>query len=316
MDIAVVTGPGGPVGAAAVRALSTRFDLVVGHDVDRDDPGAVDRVLREYGTDVRLVVHTAAHPGPKPAPDSFDRAAPVAVALLDAVLAHCPDAVVVVESTVDVHGDLSGSLPLVESTTRWDLDPTHPWYEHGVDSTVFADRVDRDRRAVGVLAADLAAQHYARRHGLAVGVVRTGPVASDRYGLPARLVRAALTGTFTIRGHGGKQVRDVLDVSDLVEMFWHYYRAPRPGEVYQAGGGRARGHSVLEVIGTYEHLSGREVRFEYLPHTPFAEPRWWLTDTRGFRRDYPGWRPTRALADILTSADAFWRTSVDAFERT
>ncbi|MBB5958257.1 CDP-paratose 2-epimerase [Saccharothrix tamanrassetensis] len=332
MDIAVVTGPAGLVGGEAVRVLSPRFDLVVGlgspprratsadvhyHPVDLRDPAAVDRALRDYGTDVRLVVHTAAHPGSAlpatDAPPSLDSAALVTVNLLEAVRAHCPDAVFVLDSTVDVYGDASAALPLVETTTRWELDPAHPWHAHGVDESIRLDRADRAFPAVSVLAADLAAQNHGRRYGLNVGVFRSGPVTSARWAPPGRhgflsdLVRDAVRGTpFTIRGHGGKQVRDVLDAADLVEMFWHYCLAPRPGAVYHAGGGRARGHSVLEVIGEYEHLTGREVPFEYAPEAGYADARWWLTDTRRFRRDYPDWRPTRGLVDLLAAAHRYW----------
>ncbi|MBW4720278.1 NAD-dependent epimerase/dehydratase family protein [Saccharothrix obliqua] len=330
MDIAVVTGPAGVVGGAAVRVLSTRFDLVVGlggpprrgtpngvhhHPVDLRDPEAVSRALAEYGADVRLVVHTAAHPAHPTAgpPGAFDPAAHTTVALLEAVRAHCPDAVFALDSAIDVYGDLSRGLPLVEAPTRWELDPVHRWHDHGVDESVPLGRADRSLPALSLLAADLAAQDHGRRHGLAVGVFRSGPLTSaehappGRHGFVSRLVRDAVRGTpFAIRGHGGKQVRDVLDAADLVEMIWHFYRAPRPGEVYHAGGGRDRGHSVLEVIGEYEHLTGREVRFEYDPEPGYADGRWWLTDTRRFRRHYPAWRPTRGLVDVLAAAHRYW----------
>lgn len=326
MDIAVVTGPGGLVGAEAVRVFSTRFDLVVGlgdqpgrergpafraHPVDLRDHAAVSGVLRDYGSDVRLVVHTAAHPGPPPAESarSFETAAVGTVNLLEAVRLHSPDAVFALDSTVGVYGDLADALPLVETPTRWELDADHPWYEHGVDESMRLDRADRAFPAVSVLAADLTAQDHARRLGMKVGVFRAGTVvgASAGTGLLSTLVRDAVRGVpFTIRGHGGKQVRDVLDAADLVEMFWHFYQRPRPGAVYHAGGGRDRAASVLEVIAQYEHLTGREVRFDYTPEAGSADVRWWLTDTGRFRRDYPHWRPTRGLTDVLAAAHRYW----------
>ncbi|WP_433260213.1 NAD-dependent epimerase/dehydratase family protein [Actinosynnema sp. CS-041913] len=337
MDIAVVTGPAGLVGGEAVRVFSTRFDLVVGlgepprwdageaerlanfrhHRTDLRDQSAVAEVLRGYGADVRLVVHTAAHPGTvRPAADPlpwFGAAALSTVSLLEAVRAHCPEAVFVLDSTVDVYGDVSKALPFVETPTRWELDPAHPWHQHGVDESMPLDRADRVFPAVSVLSADLAAQDQGRRYGLNVGVFRSSHVTAARSAPPGRhgflsdLVRDAVRGTpFTIRGHGGKQVRDILDAADLVEMFWHFYLEPRSGEVYHAGGGRERGCSILEVIGEYEYLIGREVQFEYSAEPEYADLRWWLTDTRRFRRDYPRWRPTRGLSDILATTHRYW----------
>ena len=336
MDIAVVTGPAGLVGGEAVRVLSKRFDLVVGlgeqprsdvretgrapnvrhHRVDLRDHAAIAEVFRGYGSDVRLVVHTAAHPElAPPAQDplpTFGAAALGTVGLLEAVRARCPDAVFVLDSTVDVYGDVPERLPLVETMTRWELDPAHPWYERGVDESMRLDRADRVVPAVSLLAADLAAQDHARRFGMKVGVFRSGHLTARSapptgQGFLSNLVRDAVRGIpVTIRGHGGKQVRDVLDAADLVEMFWQFHLAPRPGEVYHAGGGRDRGGSILEVIAEYEHLTGRQVPFEYSPEAEYADVRWWLTDTRRFRRDYPRWRPTLGLVDLLAAAHRFW----------
>ncbi|MER5263936.1 NAD-dependent epimerase/dehydratase family protein [Actinosynnema sp. NPDC002837] len=347
MDVVVVTGSAGLVGGEAVRALASRFDLVVGvdngmrrrlfgpagsvadnladveripnyrhHQVDVRDASALGTLFGEYGTDVRLVVHTAGQPSDVWAADrplaDLEVNAVGTMTVLEAVRRHCPSAVVVLTSTTKVYGDLSDSLPLVETDTRWEIDPAHPYHEHGVDESI---RLGGNRTFAGVsnLAADLAAQSYAALLGLRVGVFRCGSVAGARQagveqsGFLSHLVRSAVRGaTFPVIGHGGKQVRDVLDARDLVEMFWHFYLDPRPGEVYHAGGGRERSTSILELIARYEYLTGQEVRFEYVPEHRFADVRCWITDTRKFRRDYPGWRPAHDLADVLRSVHEHW----------
>ncbi|NUT47536.1 MAG: NAD-dependent epimerase/dehydratase family protein [Saccharothrix sp.] len=348
MDVAVVTGSAGLVGGEAVRAMAPRFDLVVGvdngmrqdffgpagsvadnlaeleripdyrhHRVDVRDHDALDAVVGEYGSDVRLVVHTAAQPSDEWATEQplVDLAvnAVGTMNLLEAVRRRCPAAVVVLTSTTKVYGDASDRLPLVETSTRWDIDPAHPYHEHGVDESIRVGAGDRTFFGVSKLAADLAAQSYANRLGLRVGVFRCAGVTGARHagveldGLLSHLVRSAVRGApFAVIGHGGKQVRDVLDARDLVEMFWHFYRDPRPGEVYHAGGGRERSASVLELIARYEYLTGHEVPFEYVPEHRFADVRCWITDTRKFRRDYPGWRPVHDLDDIVRSVHERW----------
>ncbi|MDQ2584407.1 NAD-dependent epimerase [Saccharothrix yanglingensis] len=344
VDVVVVTGSAGLVGGEAVRVLADRFDLVVGidnmmrrdflgaaavgaaveappnhrhHAVDVRDLEALGAVLREYGSDVRLVVHAAGQPSAEWAADAplvdFEVNALGTVTALEAVRRWCPEAVVVVVSSRRVYGAAPDALPLVETATRWEVDPAHPYHEHGVDESLRLDRVDRTFLGVSKLAADLAAQEYGRRLGMAVGVFRCGSLAGARHagveldGFLSHLVRSAVRGAaFRVIGHGGKQVRDVLDARDLVEMFWQFYLSPRPGEVYHAGGGRERGASVLEFIARYEYLTGREVRFDYAPDHRFADVRWWLTDTRKFRRDYPDWRPVHDPSDVLLSLHRHW----------
>ncbi|WP_033435993.1 NAD-dependent epimerase/dehydratase family protein [Saccharothrix syringae] len=348
MDIAVVTGSAGLIGGAAVRRFAPSFDLVVGidngmrqeffgpagsvarglaeaervpnyrhHRVDVRDQGAVDAVLRTWGPDVRLVVHAAGQPSRvwaegQPLTD-FGVNALGAVTVLDSVRRHCRDAVFALVSTAKVYGDVPDALPLVETATRWELDPAHPFHEHGVDESIRLDRADRTFLGVSKLAADLAAQEHGRQLGMKVGVFRCGSVTGtgqagvQAHGFVSHLVRTAVRGApYRILGHGGKQVRDVLDARDLVEALWHFYLAPKPGAVYHLGGGRARSASVLELIARYEHLTGREVVFDYSPRARFADPRWWISDTRAFRRDHPGWSPAHDLDDVLLALHRHW----------
>lgn len=338
MDIAVVTGSAGLVGGEAVRRFAPRFDLVVGidnetrqeflgparrvpnyrhHRVDVRDQAAVDEVLRTWGSDVRLVVHAAGQPSSDwsaewPLAD-FGVNALGAVTVLDSVRRHCGEAVFVLMSTAKVYGDVAHALPLVETATRWELDPSHPFHEHGVDESIRLDRADRTFLGVSKLAADLVAQEHGRQLGMKVGVFRCGSVTGTSqagHGFVSHLVRSAVRGVpYPVVGHGGKQVRDVLDARDLVDALWQFYLDPQPGEVYHLGGGRESGSSVLELIARYEHLTGAEVPFDYSPRTRFADPRWWISDTRKFRRDYPRWSPAHDLDDMLLALHRHWSES-------
>lgn len=325
MDIAVVTGSAGLIGGEAVRRFAPRFDLVVGIDLvearrvpnyrhyrmDVRDQAAVDEVLRALGPDVRLVVHAAGQPSrarsAEEPPVDFGVNAVGAVTVLDSVQRHCGEAVFILMSTTDVYGDLA--LPVVETPTRWELDFSHPFHEHGVDESIPLGRVDRTFLGVSKLAADLVAQEYGRQLGVKIGVFRCGSVTGQAggHGFVSRLVRSAVRGVpYPVVGHGGKQVRDVLDARDLVDALWRFYLDPRPGEVYHLGGGRERSTSVLELIARYEHLTGAEMAFDYSPRPRFADPRWWISDTRKFRRDYPRWSPAHGLDDVLLTLHRHW----------
>ena len=53
---------------------------------------------------------------------------------------------------------------------------------------------------------------------------------------------------YVVFGYRGKQVRDNIHSFDLVNAFWHFFEAPRAGEVYNIGGGRYCNCSMLEAI--------------------------------------------------------------------
>jgi len=141
MEIAVVTGSAGLIGAESVRFFAEQGVKSVGidndmrrhffgdeastewqrrrleetmpgyvhHSVDIRDEDAVFRIFAEYGGDVRLVVHTAAQPShdwaAKDPFTDFTVNANGTLVLLEAARRHCPDAVFIFISTNKVYGE-------------------------------------------------------------------------------------------------------------------------------------------------------------------------------------------------------------------
>ncbi|MEU4745167.1 NAD-dependent epimerase/dehydratase family protein [Actinosynnema sp. NPDC023658] len=292
------------------------------HDVDIRDYAIVAGVLAAYGADVKLVVHTAGQPSHDWATertlDDFSINATGTLNMLEAARRHCPAATFVVTSTNKVYGDKPNSLPLVELETRWDIHPDHPYHEFGIDETMELDGTDRTFFGVSKLSADLVAQEYGRHLGMNVGIFRCSNITGPRHagvqlhGFLSHLVRTAVAGgEYTIFGHGGKQVRDNIDARDLVRMFWHFHLDPRPGAVYHAGGGRERSTSILEAVAKCEQLTGRPMSVQYAPEARFTDAKCWISDTRKFSRDHPGWQPRHGLDDTLATMHAHW-TSVSS----
>jgi CDP-paratose 2-epimerase len=100
-------------------------------------------------------------------------------------------------------------------------------------------------------------------------------------------------------GYRGKQVRDNIHAYDLVNMFWHYHQAPRPGEVYNAGGGRHSHCSMQEAIALCEQLTGRTMQVHYWNENRIGDHIWYISDTRKFQQHYPAWKYKYDLAGIL-----------------
>ena len=100
-------------------------------------------------------------------------------------------------------------------------------------------------------------------------------------------------------GYGGKQVRDNIHSFDLVNAFWHYFEAPRVGEVYNIGGGRHCNCSMLEAIERCQDLTGRDLQWSYDEANRAGDHIWWISDIRRFQAHYPGWSMRYDLEAIL-----------------
>ena len=107
--------------------------------------------------------------------------------------------------------------------------------------------------------ADLIVQEYGKNVGLKTVCFRggciTGPNHSGAklHGFLSYLVKASIkNNSYTLIGYKGKQVRDNIHSEDLVSCFWEYYKKPRGGEVYNAGGGRFSNCSIVEALNEVE----------------------------------------------------------------
>lgn len=333
MSLAIVTGSSGLIGSEMSRYLDARGWDVVGVDndmrayffgqeastkwnadrlttdltnftlkgLDIRDTDAVMRLFKSLGTSVELVVHCAAQPSHdwaarEPLTD-FGVNANGTLNLLEATRLHCPDAVFAFMSTNKVYGDAPNELPLIETDTRWELDPSNPWAEHGFDEHLRIDQSKHSLFGASKVAADVLCQEYGRYFDMKTGAFRggclTGPAHSgaELHGFLAYLVQCALTGRhYTIFGYKGKQVRDNIHSHDLVSALYAFYENPRSGAVYNIGGSRFANCSVLEAIALSEELTGCEMNYSLSDENRSGDHIWWISDVRRFQADYPDWQ--------------------------
>jgi CDP-paratose 2-epimerase len=292
-----------------LRRLKEEVPRYVHHNLDIRNERGMDRVFAEYAGDIKLIIHTAAQPSHdwaarEPFCD-FSVNANGTLVLLEMMRRHCPGAVFIFTSTNKVYGDNPNFLPLVELETRWEVERSHPCYE-GIDEEMSIDRTMHSLFGASKVAADVLVQEYGRYFGLKTGCFRggclTGPDHSGAqlHGFLAYLMKCALTGRpYTIYGHKGKQVRDNIHSYDLVSMFWHFYKNPRRGEVYNAGGGRFSNCSMLEAIRMCEEISGKKLNCAYSKTARKGDHIWYISSLKKFRTDYPGWQFKYGLREIM-----------------
>ena len=95
---------------------------------------------------------------------------------------------------------------------------------------------------------------------------------------------------YSIIGYKGKQVRDNLHSSDLVNCFWEFYKKPKKGEVYNIGGGRYSNCSILEAIDIIEKECKIEIKKNFVKLPRVGDHIWYISDTKKFKKDYPNWK--------------------------
>jgi CDP-paratose 2-epimerase len=292
------------------RQLEQEFSNYVHLETDIRDQPALERVFADYGSDLDLIIHTAAQPSHdwaarEPFTD-FSVNATGTLNLLEMTRRHCPDAGFIYTSTNKVYGDLPNSLPLVEKELRWELEPTHPYAEHGIDETMSIDQSKHSLFGASKVAADVMVQEYGRYFGMKTACFRggclTGPGHSGAmlHGFLAYLMRCVITGqSYSVFGYKGKQVRDNIHSFDLVNAFYHFYQNPRIGEVYNIGGSRHANCSMIEAIALCERVTGNKLNWTYSEENRSGDHIWWISDVRKFQKHYPTWHYRYGLHETI-----------------
>ena len=342
MNIALITGSGGLIGSESVAFFADKFDLIIGidndmrqyffgteastnwnnnrlvekyqnykpHSIDIRNYNDIEQLFKQYGTDIKLIVHTAAQPShdwaaKEPLTD-FSVNATGTVNLLENTRLHCPEAVFIFTSTNKVYGDTPNYLPLIETETRFEIDQNHPYFKNGIDEKMSIDQTKHSLFGASKVAADVFVQEYGRYFGMKTAVFRggclTGPNHSGTqlHGFLAYLMKCAITETqYTIFGYKGKQVRDNIHSYDLVNMFWHFYQNPKAGEVYNAGGGRFANCSMIEAIELCEKITGNKMKYTYSETNRIGDHIWYISDLSKFKSHYPNWEITISLEDTI-----------------
>jgi CDP-paratose 2-epimerase len=288
------------------RRLESTCRRFTHRTLDIRDRVSVDELLKSEKFD--LIIHAAAQPSHDLAAkrpfDDFDVNAVGTLNLLEATRRHRPDAVFIHMSTNKVYGDGPNFIKLKELETRWDYDD--PRYAEGIPEDFSIDRCLHSLFGASKVAGDILAQEYGRYFGLKTGIFRggclTGPQHSgvELHGFLNYLVDVALKeGPYTIFGYKGKQVRDQIHSYDVINAFWHFAQNPRPGEVYNLGGGRENAASLIECVEMIHQVSGKRPRLSYNDAARIGDHICYYSDLRKLQAHYPGWKKKYDLPRIV-----------------
>ena len=284
------------------------------HELDIRDRAGVRALLEQLKPDA--IVHTAAQPSHDRAAaipfDDFDTNATGTLNLLEAARNVCPQSPFVHMSTNKVYGDAPNAIALRELETRWDY--ADPAYAHGIAESFTIDQSKHSLFGASKVASDVMVQEYGRYFNMPTCCLRggclTGPKHSgvELHGFLSYLVKCNLEGRhYTVFGYKGKQVRDNIHSLDVARFMASFIAAPRAGEVYNLGGGKANSCSILEAFTITEGFTGKGQQYTYTDQNRAGDHICYYSDLRKLRAHYPAWDITKSLTITIQEIVEAWR---------
>jgi len=323
----LLTGGAGYIGSHTYLALvEAGFTPVIVDDFSNSHPAVIDRlqqltgnrVLVREGTvadfnltsrlieqnGIETVIHFAAH---KAVGESvadplkyYDNNLRGLVRLLQAMnTTGCRR--LVFSSSATVYGDASGA-PISEDAPRTHTNP----YGHTkliCEDMLRAVRASNPLWRVGIL-----------RYFNPVGAHPSGLIGEDPNGTPSNLmplvaqVAVGKRPYLSVYGDDyptpdGTGVRDYIHVQDLARGHVAALQALLgQDQSFTVNLGTGRGHSVLEVVRTFEAASGRPIPFQFAPRRPGDVAQCYADPRQAWSR--LGWRALRSLRDMCADT---WR---------
>ena len=123
---------------------------------------------------------------------------------------------------------------------------------------------------------------------------------TELHGFLSYLVKTILNKkVYKVFGFKGKQVRDNLHSSDLVNAFWEFYKKPLKGAVYNIGGSRLSNCSILEAVKLIESYTKLEAKLKFINKARVGDHIWWISNNSKFKKDYPNWKQNYDVKKII-----------------
>jgi CDP-paratose 2-epimerase len=203
------------------------------------------------------------------------------------------------------------ALLFTESETRFELTAEQPTVGASGAGVAEGFPLEGARTLYGAtkLAAELLVAEYAETYGLRTTINRCGVVAGPwqmgkvDQGVFTHWMTAFYFGrplSYIGFGGAGKQVRDLLHITDLVELIDDQLCRPEHwrGATVNVGGGLASSLSLAETSRVCEEITGHHVELGSDPQTRTGDVRIYISDCAGLGR-YTDWKPSRGPREIL-----------------
>lgn len=260
----------------------------------------LEKIFLKLKKNLKLIIHAAGQPSHDWAKNNifedFEINAKGTANLLFLTQKHSYDCPFIFMSTNKVYGDNPNKLKLNELSTRFEIEKSDKFYL-GIDESLSIDNNIHSFFGVSKTYADLLTQEYGKNYGLKTVCFRAGCItgpnhsAAKLHGFLSYLVKQSLTKKkYSIIGYKGKQVRDNIHSSDLINCFWEFFKKPQKGEVYNVGGTRYSNCSIIEALNLVEKFSRKKIKKEFIKSNRIGDHIWYISNMKKFKRHYPQWK--------------------------
>lgn len=195
-------------------------------------------------------------------------------------------------STNKVYGENVNSINVSEKESRYEFEEK---YSSGIPEDFSIDLCEHTPYGCSKLAGDLYVQDYGKLYGIKTGVFRMSCVygtrqlgVEDQGWVAWFAIAASLGKKITIYGDG-KQVRDVLYVSDLTGLFDRFIASNSKSIVLNAGGGPKNTLSLLELVRMLEGIASKKINLEFSDWRP-SDQKVYISDISRAKKML-GWEP-------------------------
>lgn len=175
-------------------------------------------------------------------------------------------------STNKVYGSNVNKIPVQEKDTRYTFADKH--FKSGISEDFPIDLCEHSPYGCSKLTGDLYAQDYAYTYGLKTGVFRMSCIYGERqFGVEDQgwvawfTIATIMNKPITIYGDG-KQVRDILHISDLIKAYDAFIKNNLKYGVFNIGGGSKNTLSLIELIVILKKLTNKRVKITYSEWRP------------------------------------------------
>ena len=268
----------------------------------------LERIFKKYKNKISLIIHAAAQPSHDYAKTKinldFEINAIGTLNLLELTKKYCFKVPFIFMSTNKVYGDNPNKLSLIEKKKRWEVNNKKYW--NGIDENFSIDNCTHSFFGVSKSYGDLLIQEYGKNIGLKTVTFRAGCITGSNHsgaklhGFLSFLVKSCLKNKkYSIIGHKGKQVRDNIHSSDLINCFWEFYKKPTSGEIYNIGGGRYSNCSILEAIEIIEKELNIKIKKKFVKKSRVGDHIWYISNNKKFMKKYPKWKQKFNIRRII-----------------
>ena len=255
-----------------------------------------------------IIIHAAAQPSHDKAAsipfDDFETNANGTLHLLEAVRQTNKDCIFIHMSTNKVYGDKPNTLNLVELDTRYEYADLE--YKNGINEYFSIDQSKHSLFGASKVAADIMVQEYGRYFGIPSCVLRGGCLTGENHsgvelhGFLNYLVKCNTQEIkYNVFGYKGKQVRDNIHSSDVIQFMDLFIANPRIAEVYNIGGGKDNSCSIFEAFNLTEQISGKKMIYEYIDENRIGDHICYYSDLSKIKKHYPKFGITKNLNYII-----------------